>query len=416
MIISSSNYAPPNTQRQISIDQIPTMAQTNLDAFSAGVSGFIKANVLTPLVSYLPTRPNPHVPITVDELAGVLHLPASAPALAAVPGVVPPLAGAAAPPKAAGSVVHTPGTCEYKFVRGGSKGQFCGKPVAPGSPMCNTHLKNAQKKAGGAATAIPGVAPGAIPGGYPAASSVPAAPAPQELTVEPYGDESQGLFKEPTRGFIVRQADTGIEVLCRLDVASNTMVQLNEEEKSAARAMGLVIPGEAAIAAPPPAAVPPAAVPPAAVPPAAVPPAAVPGVPAVPQAAVPGVPAVPQAAVPGVPAVPQAAVPGGPAVPQAAVPAVPQAVPQAVAPPAAVPQAPSPQAVAPPAAVPQAPSPQAVAPPAAVPQAAVPGVPSVPQAAVPGVPSVPQAAVPGVPSVPQAAVPQGNIPAIPQLQ
>jgi hypothetical protein len=287
------------------------MAETNLNSFINSCAGYVHTYILGPVVQHLNAK---GVQVSVEELAGVLQLPATrAPVTPIVPtpsvpamafgGAVPPMAPAVAPTTTrkttATSTPIAGRTCIYQFKRGENKGKYCGKGTAPGSDFCNSCLKtrkNLQKEMAAGGGAVPGAAPGmgAIPGmagmppGY--GAPVPAVPATNnapakggQLSVVPF-DEGRGLFREPTHNFIVYQVKPGvIAVLGRLNEADNKIVALSPQEQATAQDIGLVLDDGAAGNAP--------TTTPAA---AAQVPTAVPAVPAVTNTpAVPGVPAVP---------------------------------------------------------------------------------------------------------------------------
>lgn len=276
------------------------MAETNLNAFTNSCAGYVHTYILGPIVQHLTGK---GYQVTLEELAGVLQLPANrAPVMPApaVPtmafgGAVPPMAAAVAPTNSRkNTATATPvvgRTCMYQFKRGENKGKYCGKATSPGVEFCNACLKARKGLTAGGAGTVPGIAPGtgAIPGmagvppGY-ANPTVPAAAPAQggQLSVVPY-DEAKGLFREPNHGFIVYQVSPGvIAVLGRLIEAENRIVNLTDQEKITAQNIGLVINDTQQPAA-----------------------AAVPAIPAVPVAAVPAVPA-------AVPQIPTAVIHPGP--------------------------------------------------------------------------------------------------------
>jgi hypothetical protein len=295
------------------------MAETNMTAFVNSCSGYVHTYILGPIVQHLASK---GVQVSVEELAGVLQLPAtrspvtpivptpSVPAMAfggAVPTMAPAIAPTTARKTTATNAPVAGRTCMYQFKRGENKGKYCGKATAPGSDFCNACLKtrkNLQKEMA-ATGGIPGAAPamGAIPGmgglppGYAAPTpTVPAttnAPAQGgQLSVVPY-DEARGLFREPNHNFIVYQVSPGvIAVLGRLSETDNKIVQLTAQEQGTAQAIGLVL-GEGATGGATPS--PTAQVPTATHVP------TVPTVPAIPTAVV-------QQTVPTVPAIPTAVV------------------------------------------------------------------------------------------------------------
>lgn len=238
------------------------MAETNMTAFANSCAGYVHSFILTPIVQHLTGK---GVQCSLEELAGVLQLPAArAPAMPgpAIPamafgGAVPAMAAAVAPTAARkNTATDNPvagRTCIYQYKRGQSKGKFCGKAVAAGSDFCNTCLKqrkNLHKEAPGAA---PGAAPGmgipgmaGLPPGYnpPIAAAAPTATAPArpgELSVAPF-DPERGLFKEPNHHFIVCQVSPGVvAVIGRHDEAENRIVPLTDQEKATAQQYGLIL-------------------------------------------------------------------------------------------------------------------------------------------------------------------------------
>jgi hypothetical protein len=260
-----------------------------MSAFVSSCSAYVQGYVLGPVVQHLNNR---GVSVTVEELSGVLQLPAarssvspvnstsSVPSMAFGGGAVPPMAAAVVPTTSArkNTATSTPvagRTCMYQFKRGGNKGQYCGKATAAGSDFCNSCVKsrkNLQKEM--AAGGMPGAAPfqGAIPGmaglppgyGAPLPASTPAQGG--QLSVVEF-DEERGLFREPTHNFIIRQIDTGVVVVIgRLTEPDNRIVPLNAQEEATARLIGLVI-GENATEVPVPVSYQPMAPVPMAIPP-----------------------------------------------------------------------------------------------------------------------------------------------------
>ena len=311
--------------------QIDNMAETNLSAYANSCAEYLRTFVIGPIVQHLGSK---GIQVTVEELSGVLQLPAArSPAMPApaVPGMgfggpVPHMAAAVAPTsgrKTTATSTPIPGrNCMYQFKRGENKGKYCGKDTAPGMDYCNACLKSRKGLSATAHGAMPGVAPGAgaIPGVPPGYSApAPAAQAQAQggsLSVVPY-DESRGLFREPNHGFIVYQVSPGvIAVIGRLIESENRLVPLTEQEKVTAQAIGLVLadtPASAPSAAPAPAAAyapaPAAPAPAAAYAPAPPAPATVPS-------AVPSAPAPVHSAVPQIPTAQPGLVPTGqPALP-----------------------------------------------------------------------------------------------------
>ena len=359
------------------------MSETNMTAFVNGYAGLVNNYVITPVVQHLASR---GVQISTEELMNVLQLPAQR----AVPtGIYPntgaPLAfGGAAPmmspsvpptkskPRAPASIPPGAKLCNYKFKRGGSRGQDCGKATAGGS-YCNGCLKSRRVGDDGGATA-PGVAPaGGIPGALNANVAVNAAPV--ELAVEVY-DQPRNLYRDTNTNIIIHQNEEAT-VLTAVGVhsdAENKMVPLTPAARQQASAMGLTVPDMGPVA-----------------------PAVVHHAP-VPQAYPSAVAHVPQAhttyssgyPVPPVPQVPLA-IPSGTPVPHA--PQVPFGVPSAVPSAFQVPQIPRQVQSQ----IPQMPQ-----------QMNIPQVPQ--QVHVPQVPQIPQQVQPQVPQIPQ----QMNIPQVPQ--
>lgn len=304
------------------------MADTNMNAFVNSCAGYVHTYILGPIVQHLTTK---GVQVSVEELAGVLQLPARAATAHVLPpaapamafgGAVPAMAPAVAPTnrKTAATIAPVAGrTCMYQFKRGENKGKFCGKGTAPGNEFCNSCLKTRKNIAKDmAAGTIPGAAPamGAIPGmaGLPPGYSTPVVAAPAQngqLTVVPY-DEARGLFLEPTHKFIVTQINPGvIAVLGLLREETNEIVALTAHEQAVARSIGLVLDSNPAPTTPSPVPTAPAPGTPSPVP-------AIPTVPTVVPAAIPaiptGVPAIPTGVptIPtGVPAIQQELVPSG---------------------------------------------------------------------------------------------------------
>lgn len=241
-----------------------------MNAFVNSCAGYVHTYVLGPIVQHLV---NKGVQVSVEELAGVLQLPATrgftpappnpatVPAMAfgggiPITGAVPPMAAAVAPTNSRKtSATNAPvrgRTCMYQFKRGEHKGEYCGKPVAPGSEFCGPCMKTrknlAKEVAGGAP---PGTAPGmgAIPGmaGFPPGYAPPvpataAAPAGGQLSVNEY-DTSRGLFIEPAHNFIVTQVRPGVVVVVgHLSEAENKIVPLTSQQQAIALSIGLNLP------------------------------------------------------------------------------------------------------------------------------------------------------------------------------
>ena len=226
------------------------MAETQMNSYVNNTVGFVHTYILNPIVGHLNTK---GVQVTLEELAGVLQMPAPrvAPAMPgpAVPGMafggaVPSMAPAITPTrKSTTTTVPAPipgRSCAYQFKRGEHKGEFCGKPTIGGSDYCNTCAKN-RKNLPKAAVAgmIPGAAPGAggIPQGY--AAPVAGTTASQgELSVVEY-DPARGLYREPTHNFILSQNNDIITVLGKL--VDNNIVGLTPAEANTAREIGMTV-------------------------------------------------------------------------------------------------------------------------------------------------------------------------------
>ena len=392
------------------------MSETNMSAFVNGYASLVNSYVLVPVVQHLQSR---GVQVTAEELSTVLQLPAQRANPAAYPTTGAPLAFGGATPLLSPSVaptkskprapaVVTPGTrlCEYKYKRGNSRGDTCGKPTAGGA-YCNTCLKSRKNltDTGPGATA-PGVAPAmsGIPGAPGMAAVDPNAGQVKELAVEEY-DKSRNLFREINTNIMIHQDGEHLVAIGKFSFEENKILPLSPSDQQQAISIGLAVHNMAPVPAPQ-APVPVAPLAPVA--PAAVPHAQAPFMPAaVPQAQVPHMPS----AVPS--AVPQAQVPHMPsAVPHAQVPFMPSAVPSAV-PHAQVPFMPS----AVPSAVPHA---QVPFMPAAVPHANSPHLPAAVHTAAPvtnspQIPSLP-VQVPVMPALPVGAPGLGNnMPSIPNI-
>lgn len=306
------------------------MAETGLQSFTNGVASYL-ASCVFPLIQQGAAQKG--YSVTVEEMLAWTNTPS---VRAATPAhVMPamshggtiPLAAAVAPTtsrKVVGSENYQPGvTCGYKYIRGDNKGRYCNKPCA-GATYCNSCLKSHKNLAAKAGVA-PGVAPGAgaVPGyvGVPPVVVAPAA-TPAQLSVVEY-DAEQGLYKDITYNFIVKQISEGnIVALGKLSDSGAEILPLNAQDQANARALGLTMPATTAPAVP---TIPTAQIP-AAVPAVHVP-VALPAIPSVQVPTIPTIPTVPAGQVPTIPTIPTVQVPTIPTVQVPAIPTIPVAAP-----------------------------------------------------------------------------------------
>lgn len=228
---------------------------TPLSNFSQSVSSLLVNGVLTPLATWLAKEKN--TTVTVDEMMGVLNIPAQAkampgPAPIQMPNLPNFLAGATATPatataggsgrkKASGAPYNGP-TCQYVFVRGAKKNQTCGEPCIENSNFCRACAK--KKSAGGPGTGSSANATTPAQGFAPVSGTAHVADVPT-----PSGDETAGLqvmalpnrpgyYRTVKEGFIIQQQPDGAIVATAIDV-NGVVRPLNDEEKRKAATLGI---------------------------------------------------------------------------------------------------------------------------------------------------------------------------------
>jgi len=215
-----------------------------------GLSTLIRVNVLEPIVQYVQSRQQ-QGPITVDELANLLRLPANSapvqtnsapasmpsgigfPAMPAMPpslvgfGMPMPMGTAAGGKKGGRSKTPTEvppdeERCEYVFTRGQQKHSRCTSRCEPGIPYCRQcktkgSAKTRLQQIGGAPASIGNMSmPPALPG-LPnmfgnsmmnAAPQAPKAPSLQAIQLGP------GIFRETTKNLYLKQGGKVNEYIC----------------------------------------------------------------------------------------------------------------------------------------------------------------------------------------------------------
>ena len=113
--------------------------------------------------------------------------------------------------------------CIYQFRRGGNKGLFCNKPVAPGNNYCSNCIKT-HKNLGLEDLVI---------------NSEPTTKSGQLNVV--IHDSERGLYRDPNTNFIIYQLKSGIPaVIGKLD--NHTIISLTDNEIQMAQVIGLFVP------------------------------------------------------------------------------------------------------------------------------------------------------------------------------
>jgi hypothetical protein len=241
---------------------------TNLTAFTNGVADFARDYILRPLTEYLTGR---GIPVSLEELSGVLNLPSRPVGNPAVGGNVagmPPAMLAATYPNHTGNGNNPPylphfasgarpgvngqQLCVYEYRRGAPQGTICNKPCPPGSNLCKAHSKTSKGKAAAVPNGIPGMQgyfPAvALPPGYnpPTMPGMPSAEGPAQpgdLSVVNF-DESKGLYREPIHNLIVTRLPDGehIAVVGYFNPTEGKLIyHLTEQQKATASSLGLVV-------------------------------------------------------------------------------------------------------------------------------------------------------------------------------
>ena len=251
---------------------------TNESVVFQGLSGLLRSHVLTPIVNYLGTRNAMQGQVTVDELANILRLPASAaipqapmamqPQLGVQPqmgmqqGAMPGLfgltgltgfAGAQPATKAksgkAAEPVPANERCQYVMSRGQNAGRQCEKRAAPGNVFCTTC---SGKKAAATQIAGKGGVPmmgGGLPGfqqpglvGMNPAMGAQLTAAPQssvgQLQVTSLGN---GMFYDPRNYLLLRSGNNPNEIICigLYDPATRQQLPLTPEKMQVCQSMGI---------------------------------------------------------------------------------------------------------------------------------------------------------------------------------
>ena len=284
------------------------MSESNMQAFTNSIAAYVNSYILTPICNHLVSK---GINVSLEELAGVLHLPAAAnvaprPAFANHPAVspfmnsAPPIASSVSGSKAKASKaveVRQEGGCAYEFKRGGDKGKFCSGRAEPGSAYCASCLKNRKSlpsvPSSGSSSSVPSSSTGF--------NSQPPANPGQVNAIE--YDKARSLYILTDYGIVIHQSPKGEMVAVgRATAVTDPISPLRAEDLPTLAQFG-INPAEPVASAPAPK-IPSPQLPPA---------PAVPGIPQVPT--VPGIPQVPT--VPGIPQVPTV-----PSIPQ--VPGIPQ--------------------------------------------------------------------------------------------
>lgn len=224
----------------------------NESAVFAGLSTLLRTNVITPICTYLQTRQQ-QGPVTVDELANVLKLPAASPAPSPSPatsfapmpsgfpglGAPPALTGfdgmpmplSAQKKKSSKSASSQPAAdherCIYQITRGVNKGNRCPGKVEAGLQYCTQHkgTRAAQAHMQGGTPQTGQMMPGmqSMPG-LPGMSGLPGLPgmsgsAPMMAPTQPQQPRIQvhqvatGLYREAVHGLAIKMGSTPNEYI-----------------------------------------------------------------------------------------------------------------------------------------------------------------------------------------------------------